>query len=129
MKVTASSKVHPLEDLWVQRQKAQQQEETSYKKWTEMPQDHRTALESILNEALHKMAQDKSWLPYSIEFCEGGVVDINIRIVFSDITEEILKRHEEESREIATAQESTERMLTELERAALAESEGADDGS
>lgn len=114
MKFDVEAVVFDLEDLWEQRQKALEEEEQSMAKYKTLDEDVREALADLIDQALQKMREDKSWLPYAIDLREGSVIDVRVRILFSDITEEIIRRRAAERAQILDAKEGTAAMIAEL---------------
>lgn len=117
IEVEVEAKVFDLEDLWKQRQRALEREEKSMQDFEKMNVDEREALESIIDQALIKLREDKSWLPYSLEVKEGASIDVSLRFLFSDISMEIIKRRTQELKQLSEATESTRQMVEELESA------------
>lgn len=115
VKIEVEHHVYELEDLWEQRQAGLEQEEKSLKGYEGMNDEYREALADLVDQALEKMRADKSWLPYSLDVQEGSCVDVKVRILFSDITEEIIKRRATERKQILEARDDTEHMIVELE--------------
>lgn len=108
--------VFGLEELWEQRQKALEEEESSMKSYEGLEGDVREALADLVDQALDKMKADKTWLPYSIELKEGTCIDVKVRVLFSDITEEIIRRRAAERAEIMRAKEGTRELIEDLSK-------------
>jgi len=112
---TIELNVFDMESLWEQRQSDLQAEEESFEGWQKLSEETRDALVELVDQALQKMRENKDWVPYSLEIEEGSVIDVKIRILFSDITDEIVKRRAVEQGRILEARDDTAAMIDELE--------------
>lgn len=92
--VSVEAKQFTLEQLWESRKQVIEDETRKFQKWeATLNDDQRRVIKEMVVHALNTLAEDPEWIPYSTEIKDGQVFDVNLRILLTDVDEEV-KRQE-----------------------------------
>lgn len=96
VEVGVESKQFTLEQLWESRKEAIDNETRNYQNWeASLNDDQRRVIKEMVVHALNTLAEDPEWIPYSTDIKDGQVFDVNLRILLTDVDEEVRRQEAE----------------------------------
>ena len=121
MRIDIDVHEYNLDQLWDLRQQDLARQQKAAETWAKVEDPDREALEILVTEAFLRLLDDKSWLPHSLSMDketikEGTTIDINLKIFFSDISFQTLRRRAEMHKNFVEAAKGTDEILTEFDK-------------
>jgi len=104
------------DDIWKEKDKVLEMEQESLKEWATMSEDDRETVLQIVGNALDRLIEiAPEWTPASLRIQPGEYIDINFRLLFSDVESELRNSQAVTQRRIKQAAVGTAEMVREFD--------------